>query len=136
MSKAIIARSGISGSLKSPSLYAVISSPPGEGRESLIDSIERLAQESRIEINSVEDVDQDRFFFSVKNIDQFLPMILRRTRLAKKLSIGEVTKRLGHSSRNSYAQYEYGKTKLTFAKYLELVAAMDPQAKIVLSTLQ
>ena len=119
-----------------PLLYAVVSSPPGKGRETLVESIEQLAERSNIDIQFVFDRDETRFFFEVKNIDQFLPIILKRTRLAKKLSIREVTKKLGHSSRNSYAQYEYGKTKLTFAKYLELMEAMDPQVRVVLSTLQ
>ena len=119
-----------------PLLYTVISSPPGEDKESLVRSIEKLAQKSQMKINFIKDQNADQFFFEVKNINQFLPIILKRTRLAKKLSIGDITKRLGYSSRNSYAQYEYGKTKLTFTKYLELIKAMDPQIKIVLSALK
>ena len=120
-----------------PLLHAVISCSPGEGRETLAGHIKELARQSKMDIHLIEDTSHgDEFFFEVKEIDQLLPMILKRTRLAKKLSIGEVTKKLGYSSRNSYAQYEYGKTKLTFAKYLELMEAMDPQAKVVLSTLQ
>ena len=119
-----------------PLLYTIISTSPGEEKCALIDNLEKLAQKSKLEINLIKNFDEKKFFFEVKNIDQFLPMILKRTRLAKKLSIGDVTKKLGYSSRNSYAQYEYGKTKLTFTKYLELIEAMDPQMKVVLSTLQ
>ena len=119
-----------------PLLYTVISSRPGEDKESLVRSIEKLAQKSQMKINFIKDQNPNQFFFEVKNINQFLPIILKRTRLAKKLSIGDITKRLGYSSRNSYAQYEYGKTKLTFTKYLELIKAMDPQIKIVLSALK
>ena len=119
-----------------PLLHTVLSSPPGEGRSTLTRSIEELALKSNMDIDLVQGPEEGFFFFKVKNIDQFLPMILKRTRLAKKLSIAQVTEKLGYSSRNSYAQYEYGKTKLTFAKYLELMEAMDPQMKVVLSTLQ
>ncbi|MCY4643780.1 MAG: helix-turn-helix transcriptional regulator [Bacteriovoracales bacterium] len=119
-----------------PLLSILISSPPGKEKESLIGSIEKLAHDARMDIDLIKNAEENKFFFKVKNTDQFLPIILKRTRLAKKLSIAEVAKKLGHSSRNSYAQYEYGKTKLTFTKYLQIMEAMDPQMKIVLSTLQ
>ena len=118
-----------------PLLHTVISAQPGAKRESLVNNIQSLATKSKLDINLISSTHDDGFFFEVKNVDQLLPIILKRTRQAKKLSIGDVTKKLGYASRNSYAQYEYGKTKLTFAKYLELITAMDPQAKMVLSTL-
>ena len=118
-----------------PLLHTVISSQPGAKRESLAHNIKNLATKSKLDINLISSTHDDGFFFEVKNVDQLLPIILKRTRQAKKLSIGDITKKLGYASRNSYAQYEYGKTKLTFAKYLELITAMDPQAKMVLSTL-
>ena len=117
-----------------PLLYTVISSKPGEGKAALIVGLERLAQKLKMDIGLIQDIERDRFFFEVKNINQFLPIILKRTRRAKKLSIGDVAKKLGYSSRNSYAQYEYGKTKLSFAKYFEFIEAMDPKAKLVLSS--
>ena len=119
-----------------PLLHTVISSPPGEDREFLAHSIRDLAQKSQMGIHFIKGKDANQFFFEVKNINQFLPMVLKRTRLAKKLSIGDITKKLGYSSRNSYAQYEYGKTKLTLTKYLEFIEAMDPQIKVILSTIQ
>ncbi len=118
-----------------PLLYTVISSRTGEPKTALVDDIKKLAEKSEVHINFVPSEVGDKFYFEVKNIDRFLPIILKRTRLAKKLSIGDITKRLGFSSRNSYAQYEYGKTKLTFAKYLEFIEAMDPELKVVLSTI-
>ena len=118
-----------------PLLHTVISSQPGAKRESLAHNMQNLATKSKLDINLISSTHDNKFFFEVKNVDQLLPIILKRTRQAKKLSIGDVTKKLGYASRNSYAQYEYGKTKLTFAKYLELITAMDPQAKMVLSTL-
>lgn len=118
-----------------PILYTMISSDPGDDKNQLIDSIKELADQSEVEIEFVESIEDGKFYFEVKNVDKFLPIILKRTRLAKKMSIGDITKRLGFSSRNSYAQYEYGKTKLTFSKYLEFIEAMDPELKVVLSTI-
>lgn len=119
-----------------PLLYTMISSNPGDEKNDLIDNIRDLAKQSEVDIDFVESEEDGKFYFEVKNVDKFLPIILKRTRLAKKMSIGDITKRLGFSSRNSYAQYEYGKTKLTFSKYLEFIEAMDPEMKVVLSTIQ
>lgn len=119
-----------------PLLYTVIASKPGEERLNLENKIKEQAEKSQIQIDFVTSDNQNEFFFKVHNIDNFLPIILKKTRLAKKLSIGDVTRKLGFASRNSYAQYEYGKTKLTFSKYLEFIEAMDPSLKVVLATLQ
>lgn len=118
-----------------PLLYTTLSTSTGDTKDTLITSIKDLADQSEVDIEFVASELEDRFYFEVKNVDKFLPIILKRTRMAKKLSIGEVTKKLGFSSRNSYAQYEYGKTKLTFSKYIELIEAMDPQMKVVLTTI-
>ena len=118
-----------------PLLYTTLSTSTGDTKDTLITNIKDLADQSEVDIEFVASELEDRFYFEVKNVDKFLPIILKRTRMAKKLSIGEVTKKLGFSSRNSYAQYEYGKTKLTFSKYIELIEAMDPQMKVVLTTI-
>ena len=119
-----------------PMLYTVLSTKPGEDKNTLISNIKNLADQSEIDISFVAGEQPENFFFEVKNIDKFLPIILKRTRLAKKLSIRDVTTKLGYTSRNSYAQYEYGKTKLTFSKYLEFLEAMDPNTKVVLTKIQ
>lgn len=118
-----------------PLIKVVISSSPGGDRSDLMDCVCQMAKQSNIKVSLVEKACGDKFFLRVESIDQLLPVILRRTRLTKKLSMGDVTKRLGYSSRNAYAQYEYGKTKLTFAKYVELMGALDSTRETVLSVL-
>ena len=118
-----------------PLLQSIISAPPGGDKAVLMDSVREMARQFKIDINLVNSSDVGKFFFRVENIDQFLPIILKRARLAKKLSIGDVVKRLGYSSRNSYAQYEYGKTRLTFVKYGELMNAIVPERETVLTTI-
>jgi hypothetical protein len=115
-----------------PFFQSVFSTRPGEERESLFENIKSSADEIGTEIR-LHSEDGDTFMLEIDDISPILPMILKRIRIKKRLSIGEVTKLLGFNSRNSYAQYEYGKTKLTLNKFEEIVKAMAPDYQLVLS---
>lgn len=101
-------------------------------KTSLIAVMKEISHQNNLDLEFIPK--GEHFFIKVKDIDSLLPIILKRARLARGLSMGDVTKRLGYSSRNSYAQYEYGKTKLTFSKYLELMQAINPDLNLVLGT--
>jgi transcriptional regulator with XRE-family HTH domain len=51
-------------------------------------------------------------------------VLLRRARARSGLSLAEVSRRLGHSSRNSYARYEQGRAVPTVEKLAELLGAV------------
>jgi DNA-binding XRE family transcriptional regulator len=53
--------------------------------------------------------------------------VLKYQREAHGLSLADVAKRLGSSSRNAYAAYEQGKREPSIAKYQELLAAVAPE---------
>lgn len=119
-----------------PLLYSMISSntkfeSPNDCRKQLLETILETANGHHVGMEILSQNDTS-FQLKVTDVDRFLPLILKRTRKAKKLSMGDVTKRLGYSSRNSYAQYEYGKTRMSFTKYLEIMQALDPERPMVM----
>jgi len=44
-----------------------------------------------------------------------------------RISLADVAKKLGASSRSSYASYEQGRTEPSLSKYIELLAAVAPE---------
>jgi len=58
---------------------------------------------------------------------QWLSFILRRLRLAKRLSLSEVAKLTGEGSRNTYARYERGLVVPNAVKFAQLVNSLDGQ---------
>lgn len=58
--------------------------------------------------------------------------VLRYQREVHGLSLADVSKVLGVSSKNAYARYEQGRTEPTIGKYGELLAAVAPEMSIVI----
>jgi hypothetical protein len=117
-----------------PLLQTMVAAKPMEPVEHALDKLEDLAKDHGLRLNILSK-EEEKFFVEIQNLEDFFPLVLKRKRIAKKLSIADVAKRLGNSSRNSYAQYEYGKTKLTLQKYAEILHVIDPQLQIVVSTI-
>lgn len=59
-------------------------------------------------------------------------LLLRRQRAAHGLTLEQVARRLGQSSRNAYARYEQGLAVPTIAKLTQLLRAIDPEDELVL----
>lgn len=62
--------------------------------------------------------------------------VLRYQREVHGLSLADVSKVLGVSSRNAYARYEQGRTEPTIGKYNQLLAAVAPEMGLVLGRRQ
>lgn len=57
--------------------------------------------------------------------------VLKYQREVHGLSLADVAKLLGASSRNAYASYEQGRTEPTISKYRELLRAVAPEMTLV-----
>ncbi len=58
--------------------------------------------------------------------------VLKYQREVHRLSLADVAKRLGVSSRSSYANYEQGRTDPSLAKFRDLLAAVAPELALVI----
>jgi DNA-binding XRE family transcriptional regulator/predicted RNase H-like HicB family nuclease len=61
-----------------------------------------------------------------------ISLLLQRKRENSGLTISQVAKRLGVSSRSTYARYEQGKSVPTVEKFNELIHALCPNINIVI----
>jgi DNA-binding XRE family transcriptional regulator/predicted RNase H-like HicB family nuclease len=61
-----------------------------------------------------------------------ISLLLQRKRENSGLTISQVAKRLGVSSRSKYARYEQGKSVPTVEKFNELIHALCPNINIVI----
>lgn len=59
-------------------------------------------------------------------------LVLRHQRERNKLSIADVSKRLGAASRNAYAAYERGQREPSLSKFIELLAAVAPDFEMTI----
>lgn len=75
----------------------------------------------------------DRFFVTADQTDALVGLVLRRKREAAGLSLADVARRLGMSSRNAYARYERGDASPSVAKLGELLQAVDPLHDLALT---
>jgi hypothetical protein len=92
----------------------------------VIDAIESLAHQKgfraklyRVEGEAIEVGSPDTAVLTA--------LLLRRQREAHGLSLAEVSKRLGQSSRNAYARYERGASVPTIDKLQELLSVVTGQ---------
>jgi hypothetical protein len=73
---------------------------------------------------TVEEKERNNFLLKSNKPESIVSLILKRQRAKNNLSISDVVKRLGFSSRNAYARYEQTNTKISFSKFLELYNAI------------
>lgn len=64
-----------------------------------------------------------------------LALSLRRQREKSQSTVREAADRLGSKSPNSYAQYEKGKTRISFEQYEKLLNAANPEYRCLLRVL-
>ncbi len=74
-----------------------------------------------------------QFEIGSQDSNALVSLLLQRKRQISGLSLSQVTKRLGVSSRNSYARYERGQSAPTIGKLGELLRAVDPKTDIVIN---
>lgn len=93
----------------------------------IVDSIESLAHQKGFRAN-VYRAGEETIEVGSSDIAALIALLLRRQREAHGLSLAEVSKRLGQTSRNAYARYEQGASVPTIEKLqrlLSIVAGRD-----------
>ena len=73
--------------------------------------------------------------FEIEGSDSraMIALALQRLRHSSGLSLADVAKRLGATSRNTYARYERGRAMPSVEKFDELVRAVSPERIVVFS---
>lgn len=87
----------------------------------------------RIQVRSCKD---DLFYVEANRPDLLLALVLKRQRAKHHLSLSDMAERLGVKSKNSYAQYEQGKSQPSLSKVQEFLAAMSRQAVLALNVIE
>jgi predicted RNase H-like HicB family nuclease len=75
----------------------------------------------------VQDYKKGTIGISSSNNSLMLAFSLRRQREANKLTVREVSERLGSNSPNAYARYEKGRVRISLDQYERLLQAVNPQ---------
>lgn len=98
----------------------------------LADLIETMLERegAKITVTEVGPAGDDAYEVLVECSDPALlaARVLRYQREVRGMSIADVAKKLGASSRNAYASYEQGRVQPTLAKFRELLAVVAPDA--------
>ncbi|MBI4612537.1 MAG: type II toxin-antitoxin system HicB family antitoxin [Planctomycetes bacterium] len=96
------------------------------------DAIEALVNREAFEVD-VYVGKGDRFEVGSRATPPLLALLVKRQRQMHGLSLADAARRLGRTSRNTFARYEQGKTVPTVEKLAELLAAVDPEHDLVLT---
>ena len=89
----------------------------------LADAIESLVDQPGFSV-AVFHPAGDRIEVAASSSTILVALLLRRQREAQGLSLAEVSKRLGQTSRNAYARYEQGKAVPTLDKLQRLLSVV------------
>ena len=77
--------------------------------------------------------EKNTFEVGAKESKHMIGLLLKRKREISGLSLSQVAKRLGMSSRNAYARYEQGKAIPTIEKLNQLFNAVSPDTDLVIN---
>ena len=94
------------------------------------DSLEELLN-IKVEVKQLEDT---TFTITAKNLKPLVARFLSTMRLEAGLTIMEVTKKLGKTSPNFYAQYEQGKSLPSMEMISEFIRVISPETSLLLVT--
>jgi DNA-binding XRE family transcriptional regulator len=78
----------------------------------------------------------DRFILGTNNDNLFIALVLKRQRIKHGLSLSDMAKRLGASSKNAYAQYEQGKNLPSLPKLQEFLQAMGKNVILTFNVIE
>jgi hypothetical protein len=103
-----------------------------EALEMIADAIESLVDQPGFTVQIFAGRGRD---FEVDARDQaaLIALLLRRQRLRSGFSLADVAARLGSRSPNAYARYEQGRAAPTVQKLSELLAAVAPDKRFILT---
>jgi predicted RNase H-like HicB family nuclease/DNA-binding XRE family transcriptional regulator len=102
-----------------------------EAFEMAADMLETLVNKDDF---NVEIFNKSKNSFEVGSLQPkyLISLLLQRKRELSGLSISQVTKRLGVSSRSTYARYEQGKSVPTIEKFNELIHVLCPNTSLLI----
>jgi DNA-binding transcriptional regulator YiaG len=99
----------------------------------LKDAIESLVNKGGFSVRVVDRSVRDEVAIESDDVATLFAMALKRLREANGLSMADVAKALGQSSKNAYARYEQGKTVPTIKKAEELLRVVSPADRFAIS---
>ncbi len=97
----------------------------------IAEAIECLMNKRGFKVD-VRPVDGESISVGANREGMMVALMLRRQREAHRLTLAEVTRRLGQKSPNAYARYEQGKSLPTVEKLGKLLKAIDPELDPIL----
>lgn len=103
-----------------------------EAFEMALDMVISMMNKEEVVIDIYKGKDGE-FEIGSSDSNSLVSLLLQRKRQISGLSLSQVAKRLGLSSRNSYARYERGQSVPTIGKLGELLRAVDPKSDIVIN---
>ena len=103
-----------------------------EAFEMALDMVKSMINKEEVVIDIYKGKDGE-FEIGSSDSNSLVSLLLQRKRQISGLSLSQVAKRLGLSSRNSYARYERGQSAPTIGKLGELLRAVDPKSDIVIN---
>ena len=92
------------------------------------DAIEELVNEKGFRIKVVPAETKNEFIIYANDVAPLVALMLKRQRAKNGLSLADMQDRLHAKSRNTYAQYEQGRSVPTVQKLVEFLGAMGEMA--------
>lgn len=99
----------------------------------LADAFESLIHRPGFKVTVIDDGDE-RVLVEANEPAALAAYVLKYQREAHGLSLAQVAKALGASSRNAYARYEQGESVPTLDKFAELLRAVAPEISLIIGT--
>jgi len=95
------------------------------------DAIESLINKKGFKI-TIKSIDGHKFSIGSSDTKTWLGFILQRLRMKAGLTIEEVARRMGSTSKNAYARYEHGKTIPGLDKLSQILEAIESKSETIL----
>lgn len=96
----------------------------------IIDAISLLVEQKRF-VKLVQ-TSSDAFLLSCDDTKKLLAIILKRQRLKNDLTLEEMAEQLKVKSKNTYAQYEQGRSEPSLSQMQKILRAIDRKLSLVI----
>jgi hypothetical protein len=104
-----------------------------EARAMLADAIESLVDLDTFEVTVKDDGVDGAVTIEASDPGALAALVLKRQRHASGLSLADVAKKLGQTSRNAYARYEQGRAVPTLDKFEQLLRVVAPDIGVTIA---
>jgi predicted transcriptional regulator len=100
----------------------------------LADAFESLINRPGFKVTVIDEGSGDQVLIEANEPAALGAYVLKYQREAHGLSLAQVAKALGASSRNAYARYEQGESVPTLDKFAELLRTVAPEVTLIIGT--